>query len=149
MLRAIEFWLQHIYQIDSIIASVWFFRWVSVRCAHCIGYSDPHSAPYKPPLFPWAQWAGTLGDAGHIIMSMGQNSKVAVWPRLLDVHLAAIYMSVGEGTIWDWIADGLLQPVQMPGTFLRDKNGRVIARPRSRKIVKILIDRSDLDRIER
>jgi hypothetical protein len=54
-------------------------------------------------------------------------------------------MRVGEATIRDWIADGLLKPVQMPGTFLCDKKRRVIARPRSRRIAKILIDRSDLE----
>ncbi len=67
------------------------------------------------------------------------------WPRLLDVHLAAEYLSLGESTIRDYCADGLLRPVQLPGSLLRDKSGNVIARPEARRICKILIDRNDLD----
>jgi hypothetical protein len=72
---------------------------------------------------------------------------IAAWPRLLDIHLAAAYCSVGDRTVEDWIHDGLLTPVPMPGSTLRDRSGQVIATAGRRRIVKILIDRGDLDRL--
>ncbi len=39
----------------------------------------------------------------------------------------------------------MLLAVRMPGSSLRDSGGRVIARPRDRRLVKILIAREDLD----
>ncbi len=70
-----------------------------------------------------------------------------VWPRLLDLRLAAKYCSVGSRTVEDWIHEGLLTPVGMPGSTLRDKQGDVIVHASQRKIAKILIDKSDLDRL--
>ncbi len=67
------------------------------------------------------------------------------WPRLLDVHLAAAYLSVGESTIRDYCGDGILHPVELPGSTLRNKNGSVIAHAKARRIAKILIAREDLD----
>lgn len=67
------------------------------------------------------------------------------WPRLLDIHLAAAYLSLGESTIRDYVTDGLLHPVELPGSTLRDRAGKIIARAQTRRIAKILIDRSDLD----
>jgi hypothetical protein len=72
---------------------------------------------------------------------------ISVWPRLLDIHLAAQYLSIGESTIRDYVAEGILCPVELPGSTLKDKNGKVIARAGSRRIAKILIDREDLDRL--
>jgi hypothetical protein len=72
---------------------------------------------------------------------------LAVWPRLLDLHLAAAYCSVGKRTIEDWIHDELLRPTPMPGSILRDKAGNVIAHAKDRRIAKILIAREDLDRL--
>ena len=72
---------------------------------------------------------------------------IATWPRLLDIHLAAAYSSVGARTIEDWIHDGLLEPVRMPGSTLKDKAGNIIAPAGRRRIAKILIDRTDLDRL--
>jgi hypothetical protein len=80
---------------------------------------------------------------------MGSKSirpTLATWPRLLDLHLAATYLSVGESTIRDYCCEGLLHPVKLPGTTLRDHNGRVICHGKNRRIVKILIDREELDR---
>jgi hypothetical protein len=54
---------------------------------------------------------------------------------------------LGISTLRDYVADGLLTPVQMPGSILREKNGKVIAHARTRKIAKILIDKSDLDNL--
>jgi hypothetical protein len=67
------------------------------------------------------------------------------WPRLLDTSLAAGYSGVKDQTIRDWIRDGLLIPVPMPGSAIRDKHGKLIASPSERKIAKLLIDREDLD----
>jgi predicted site-specific integrase-resolvase len=75
------------------------------------------------------------------------NSPIATWPRLLDLKGAALYLSVGSRTVEDWVKDGLLDPVPMPGGTLKDKSGNVIARARSRRIAKILLDREDLDRL--
>ncbi len=67
------------------------------------------------------------------------------WPRLLDIHTSAAYLSVGEQTIRDWVCDGVIVPVAMPGSTLRDRKGRVVARPRDRRLVKILVERAELD----
>lgn len=78
---------------------------------------------------------------------MVDNITLTCWPRLLDIHSAAAYSSVGESTVRDWIADQILKPVEMPGSTLRDKAGNVIAHAKARRIVKILIDRADLDKL--
>ena len=70
---------------------------------------------------------------------------LAAWPRLLDIHLSAFYGSISESTVRDWIADGLLKPVPMPGSTLRDKRGCIISHSKNRRIAKVLIDRADLD----
>jgi hypothetical protein len=67
------------------------------------------------------------------------------WPRLLDIHRAAQYLSLGEATIRDYTAAKILQPVHMPGSLIRDGNGEVIARPGDRRMVKFLFDKNDLD----
>ena len=73
--------------------------------------------------------------------------SIGLWPRLLDVFLASIYLSVGEQTIRDYIDDEILRPIELPGAILRGKNNTVIARPRQRRMNKILIDREDLDQL--
>ena len=85
----------------------------------------------------------TLGKSAHA--DRKTKLTVAAWPRLLDIHLSAVYGSVGESTVRDWIADGLLKPVAMPGSILRDKRGCIVAHGRNRRIAKVLIDRADLD----
>jgi hypothetical protein len=74
-------------------------------------------------------------------------TPLATWPRLLDLHLAAQYLSVGESTVRDYIADGLLTAVQLPGSTLRDKAGNIVAHARARRISKILLDKADLDKL--
>jgi hypothetical protein len=77
---------------------------------------------------------------------MGNNrTTLAIWPRLLSLELSAAYCSIGSRTIEDWIHDGILSPVPMPGSILKDKAGNVIAHSRARKIAKILIAKEDLD----
>jgi hypothetical protein len=80
---------------------------------------------------------------------MTKSARVALstWPRLLDIHLAAQYLSVGESTIRDYIGDRILHPVELPGSTLRDKNGAIIAHAKARRIAKILIAREDLDKL--
>jgi hypothetical protein len=74
------------------------------------------------------------------------KNQFPIVPRLLDVHLAAIYLSVGEQTIRDYVTDGILHPVALPGSILRARTGgQVIAKCHQRKMVKILIDRKDID----
>jgi hypothetical protein len=75
------------------------------------------------------------------------KSALPAWPRLLDLELIAGYCSVGRRTVEDWIREGLLEPVPMPGSTLRDKAGNIVARAGQRRIAKILIDREDLDRL--
>ena len=80
-------------------------------------------------------------------MSERPSLTLACWPRLLNIHLAAAYVSVGERTVEDWIRDHLLEPVPMPGSMLKDKSGNIVAHAKARRIAKILIDRADLDRL--
>jgi hypothetical protein len=71
---------------------------------------------------------------------------LSCWPRLLDIHLSAQYLSVGEQAIRDYVASGILEPVELPGCILRTRTGgQVIARPQQRRMAKILIDIHDLD----
>jgi hypothetical protein len=72
---------------------------------------------------------------------------LATWPRLLSLDLSATYCSVGSRTVEDWIHAGLLTPVPMPGSTLKDNQGNIIASAAKRRIVKILIAREDLDRL--
>lgn len=77
-----------------------------------------------------------------------QNKKILPsWPRLLDLKTASSYLSIGKRTIEDWIRDGLIEPIPMPGSIIKDRDGNVVACARSRRIAKILIDRQDLDRL--
>jgi predicted site-specific integrase-resolvase len=78
---------------------------------------------------------------------MLNKHSLLLWPRLLDLKTAATYLSIGSRTIEDWIRDGLLQPIPMPGSTIKDKSGNVIASAKSRRIAKILLDREDLDRL--
>ena len=86
-----------------------------------------------------------LGHSAH--RDRATRAAVGAWPRLLDLKTAASYLCVGSRTVEDWIRDGLLQPVPMPGSTIKDKGGNVIARAGARRIVKTLIDREDLDRL--
>lgn len=63
------------------------------------------------------------------------KQSLACWPRLLDVHLAAQYLSVSSRTIEQWIADEILRPVAMPGMT------------RTLKLRRVLLDREDLDKL--
>jgi hypothetical protein len=71
--------------------------------------------------------------------------KASPWPRLLDVRTTAAYLSVGESTVRDYVHAGILVPVALPGSALRQAGGRVIAGCRDRNMKKLLFDRLDLD----
>jgi hypothetical protein len=86
-----------------------------------------------------------LGGSSHADRST--RRALACWPRLLDIHLAAQYLSVGESTVRDYVNDKILIPVKLPGSTLRDRSGRVISYSKNRRITKILIDRADLDKL--
>jgi len=75
------------------------------------------------------------------------NNSINTWPRLLDLRMAAAYLSIGSRTLQDWVADGILTPIPMPGSTIKDKSGNVIASAKHRRIAKILLDREDLDRL--
>lgn len=70
---------------------------------------------------------------------------VTTWPRLLDVPLAARYLCVGESTVREYAHEGILVPVALPGSALRQPGGRVVAGCRDRRMTKLLFDRLDLD----
>ncbi len=89
--------------------------------------------------------AESLGASAH--RDRATRLTLACWPRLLDLHRAAAYCSVGARTVEDWIHEGLLTPVPMPGSTLKDRQGNVVASAGRRRIAKILIDRGDLDRL--
>ena len=65
-------------------------------------------------------------------------------PRLLSFKKAAEYVGVSYWLLRDWIIDGTLKPVRLPGSRLK-KNGRVVANPKDHAMRKIMVDRADLD----
>ena len=73
------------------------------------------------------------------------SAVIAVWPEAMDLETIGQYTSTSASTARDWVADGLLEPVALPGTFLRDKTGKVIASPHQRKLAKIIVLRADVD----
>ena len=85
-----------------------------------------------------------LGGSAHADRTT--RLTLAAWPRLLDIHLVACYLSVGESTIRDYVADKILQPVELPGSILR-RSKQIVAHAKGRRIAKILIAREDLDRL--
>ena len=70
---------------------------------------------------------------------------IAVWPEAMDLETIGIYTGTSASTARDWVNDGLLEPLALPGTFLRDKTGKVIAAPHQRKLAKIVVLRADVD----
>jgi len=75
----------------------------------------------------------------------GKGITLACWPRLMDLHLTAVYTSIAESTWRDYVADGLIVPVPMPGSTLRDKNGKIVVHAGARRIAKILLAKEDVD----
>jgi hypothetical protein len=69
-------------------------------------------------------------------------------PRLLSLKQAAAYVGVSYWLLRDYVIDGTLKPVRLPGSRLK-KAGRVIANSKDHAIRKIMIDRDDLDNLIR
>jgi hypothetical protein len=65
----------------------------------------------------------------------------------MDLRTASAYLCIGTRTIEDYVHDGILSPVPMPGSIIKDKAGNVIAHSKARRIAKILIAKEDLDRL--
>ena len=76
---------------------------------------------------------------------MVDRVSMACWPEAMDLETIGQYTSTSTSTARDWVSDGLLEPLALPGTFLRDKQGNVIAKPSQRKLAKIIVLKSDVD----
>lgn len=85
----------------------------------------------------------TIGGNAH--RDRATRAALSSWPRLMSLEIAADYLSLSKRTLEDWVREGLLHPVPMPGAAIR-RNGNVVAPAKARRIAKILIDREDLDR---
>lgn len=72
---------------------------------------------------------------------------LAAWPRLMSLKTSGKYLDVGTRIIEDWIREGILQAVPMPGSAIRSPGGSIVTPAAKRKISKILIDREDLDKL--
>jgi hypothetical protein len=66
--------------------------------------------------------------------------------RLLSLKQAAAYVGVSYWLLRDYVIDGTLQPVRLPGSRLK-KDGRLVANSKDHHMRKIMLDREDLDRL--
>jgi len=71
---------------------------------------------------------------------------VHAWPAACNLSISGEYLSVAPTTVKDYVAAGLIKTVELPGNTLRDKGGGIISRAGSRKMRKIFIMLSELDR---
>jgi predicted site-specific integrase-resolvase len=71
--------------------------------------------------------------------SNGGERQPALLPRLLSLAEAAVYLGMSYWTVRDYVLQGLVPTVTMPG--LRPKQGD---RPKQ-TLRRVLIDREDLD----
>lgn len=87
---------------------------------------------------------GQVATAEVMVVAGGTPARLAVAstlsPRLLDVHNAARYLSVSTWTIRDWVAAGLLVPVELPPLRPREGDRRKL------RLRRLLFDRTALDR---
>ena len=56
--------------------------------------------------------------------------RLASKPRPLDLREAAAYLGVSCWTIRDWVLDGLLPVVRLPGGWIRARDGTILRRSR-------------------
>jgi hypothetical protein len=55
---------------------------------------------------------------------------------------------VSYWTVRGWVLDGILRPVRLPGSRLKDKAGKkVICKSTEHRMRKIMIARADLDKL--
>jgi hypothetical protein len=73
------------------------------------------------------------------------NRNDSLHPRLLPYRPAAHYLGISVSTLRDYVHAGILKPVQMPGSLIREDGGRVIAKPQHRAMNKHLFDLQDLN----
>jgi predicted site-specific integrase-resolvase len=74
-------------------------------------------------------------------------SNPAIFPRLFDIVGAAAYLSIGKATVRDYLAEGILKTVALPGSRLRKPGGAVTSFSKDHELRKVLIDRADLDQL--
>jgi hypothetical protein len=74
-----------------------------------------------------------------------EKRSIGAWPQAMSLECAAQYTCTSVSTLRDWVSDGLLRPLRLPGTCLRDRGGRVITRPRAHTLNKIIVLKSDVD----
>ncbi len=67
--------------------------------------------------------------------------------RLLDLYQAATYTGLSYWTLRDYVTDGVLPVVKLPGGRQRSRGGIVTRKAGDGSTRKILIDREDLDRL--
>jgi len=77
----------------------------------------------------------------------GRTSDMKSVARLMNLRQAGQYLNVSYWIVRDWVLDGILPVVRLPGARLREKGGKVIARSTSHSMRKILVDCRDLDRL--
>jgi hypothetical protein len=70
---------------------------------------------------------------------------IACWPEAMDLETIGAYTSTSTATARDWVRAGLLQPLKLPGSCIRARNGRVILRPQDHELHKIIIMKTDVD----
>jgi len=79
--------------------------------------------------------------------SRSGDRPVPVGARLLDLYQAATYTGLSYWTLRDYVADGVLPVVKLPGGRQRSRGGIVTRKAGDGSTRKILIDREDLDRL--
>jgi excisionase family DNA binding protein len=86
-------------------------------------------------------------DEGSSDAAKRQTDKLTdCHPRLLALKEAAEYLGISYWLIRDWVIDGTLRPVRLPGSRLK-KQGRLIANSKDHAMRKIMVDRNDLDQL--
>jgi hypothetical protein len=65
--------------------------------------------------------------------------KTVGHPRLMGLKQAAEYVGVSYWLLRDYVIDGTLKPVRLPGSRLK-KQGRLIANSRDHAMRKIMVD---------
>ena len=66
--------------------------------------------------------------------------------RLLSLKQAAAYVGVSYWLLRDYVIDGTLRPVRLPGSRIK-KDGRVTMNSKDHHMRKIMLDREDLDKL--
>lgn len=97
----------------------------------------PH--PGRPRKAEYGHVTGTsdaeaLENKGPEIGTVALEANAPLLPRLLDVHGAALYLSLPGASVYDLAARDVLQRVRIP-------------LPAGGELRKLLFDRADLDRL--